>query len=147
MHYLLDTNVLSEPAKPRPDPRVVRWFARQSPLDLAISVLTLGEIEKGVRLLPAGKRRDRLSGWLEADLPRRFAGRLLAVDERVSRAWGSLAAASRQTHRTLPVIDGLMLATAATHALIFVTRNVRDCADRGVPLLDPWNDDPSAADP
>jgi predicted nucleic acid-binding protein len=138
MRYLLDTNVLSEPAKPRPDRRVLAWLEAQSPLDLSLSVLTLGEIEKRVGLLPDSPKRQRLEAWLRTDLPRQFLGRLLAVDDRVALAWGRLAADARRANRELPVIDGLLLATAAAHDLTFATRNTRDCAERGVPLLNPW---------
>jgi predicted nucleic acid-binding protein len=138
VRYLLDTNVLSEPAKPRPDPGVVGWLEGRSPLDLAISVLTLGEIEKGIRLLPPGSRRERLADWLAADLPRQFLGRVLPIDERVALAWGRLAAEARRGGRDLPVVDGLLLATADAYGLVFVTRNERDCAERGVPIHNPW---------
>ena len=138
MRFLVDTNVLAEAAKPSPDPRVVAWLRGQGPLDLAISVLTLGEIRKGAALLPAGKRRRRLEHWLASDLPRQFLGRVLAIDEAVTLEWGRLAASGRQRGRELPVIDGLLLATAAVHGLTFVTRNERDCGDRGVPLHNPW---------
>ncbi len=138
MRYLLDTNVLSEPAKPRPNLHVVAWLEEQSPFDLAISVLTLGEIEKGIRLLPEGPRQDRLLGWLATELPRQFLGRVLPVDDRVASAWGRLAATARHARRELPVIDGLLLATAQANGLIFVTRNVKDCGDRGVPIYNPW---------
>lgn len=138
MRFLLDTNVLSDAAKPRPNSGIVEWLRAQSPLDLAISVLTLGEIEKGVRLLPMGQRRNALEEWSTSDLPRQFTGRVLPIDGAVARMWGRLAAEGRQRGRELPVIDGLLLATAAVHRLAFVTRNERDCADRGVPTLNPW---------
>lgn len=138
MRYLLDTNVLTEPAKPRPDPRVVAWLQAQSPLDLGLSVLTFGEIQEGVSLLPAGARRDALAAWLRIDLPRQFTGRMLPVDEPVALEWGRLAAEGRETGRGLPVVDGLLLATCAAHGLTLVTRNERDCRDRGVPILNPW---------
>jgi predicted nucleic acid-binding protein len=138
MRYLLDTNVLSEPAKPRPDPHVTSWLEKQSPFDLAISVLTLGEIAKGIQLLPEGPKRNRLDDWLATDLPRQFLGRVLPVDDRVAFTWGRLAAAARHARRELPVIDGLLLATAEVHGLIFVTRNTKDCENRGVPLYNPW---------
>ena len=140
MRYLLDTNVISEGARPRPDPGVLAWLEARTPLECAISVLTLGEIQKGVALLPAGKRRDRLEGWLATDLPRHFSGRLLPVDDRVAVAWGNLLAECRRTGREPPAIDGLLLATAAAHDLILVTRNERDCADRGVAILNPWTE-------
>lgn len=138
MRFLLDTNVLAEAAKPGPDPRVGAWLRAQAPLDLAISVLTLGEIRKGAARLRARKRRARLERWVASDLPGQFLGRVLAIDEAVALEWGRLAAAGRRRGREVPVIDGLLLATAAVHGLTFVTRNERDCGDRGVPLYNPW---------
>lgn len=138
MRYLLDTNVLSEPARPEPDPWVLEWLEDKSQIDLVISVLTLGEIEKGIEYLPSGRKRERLRAWLDIDLPRRFRDRILPVDERVARYWGRLSADGQRDGRPLPVIDGLLLATAAAYDLTFVTRNERDCADRSVPILNPW---------
>lgn len=138
MRFLLDTNVLAEGAKPDPDPQVIGWLRAQASLDLAISVLTLGEIRKGVTLLPRGKRRARLERWLVTDLPRQFLDRVLGIDDAVALEWGRSAAIGRQRGRELSVIDGLLLATAAVHGLTLVTRNERDCAGRGVPLHNPW---------
>ncbi|MQA88763.1 MAG: PIN domain-containing protein [Gemmatimonas sp.] len=137
MRFLLDTNVLSELARQKPAARVAAWIRAQSTLDLAISALTLGEIEKGVKLLPAGRRREALEAWLSSDLPRQFSGRVLAVD---TLAWGRLSAAGRQAGRELPVVDGLLLATASVHALTLVTRNEGDCRDRGISVLNPWTE-------
>jgi len=138
MRYLLDTNVISEPFKRSPEPRVVRWLNDQSPLDLYISVLTLGELTMGFELAPAGKRRDELQLWVTQDVPRHFVGRLLPVDEEIARKWGQLSAEGRATGRELPATDGLLLATARIHELILVTRNERDCSNRGVEILNPW---------
>jgi predicted nucleic acid-binding protein len=138
MRFLLDTNVLSEPARSDPDRRVIRWFRSLAPLDACVSVLTLGEIGKGVSLMPPGTRKDALRSWLTRDLPLRFRSRILAVDTEVSLLWGELSAEGRRMGRPLPVIDGILLATAKAHDLTFVTRNIRDCGDRGVPVLDPW---------
>ncbi len=140
MRYLLDTNVLSEPARPAPHPRVVEWLRDHTPLDLAISVLVLGEIANGVALMAPGRRKEVLTEWLEQDLGPRFRGRVLAVDDAVALAWGRLAAQGRRVGRELPVVDGLMLATAQVHDLTLVTRNAGDYADRGVPVLNPWGD-------
>ena len=139
MSFLLDTVVLSEPAKVSPNPGVVAWLRAQSPLALAVSVLTLGELEKGVTLLALGRRRDELDTWLRTELPRQFAGRVLPVSEAVALEWGRLAAEGQRRGRPLPVIDGLLLATAAVHRLTLVTRNERDCRDRGVPIYNPWS--------
>ena len=138
MRYLLDTNVISEPFKRAPEQRVVDWLSAQSPLDLCISVLTVGELTMGFEMARAGKRRDELQNWITQDLPRRFVGRLLAVDEAVASEWGRLSAEGRASGRELPAIDGLLLATARVHDLTLVTRNERDCAGRGVGVLNPW---------
>jgi predicted nucleic acid-binding protein len=138
MRYLLDTNIISEPFKRSPEPRIVNWLATQSTLDLCISVLTVGELTMGFELAPSGKRRDELQRWVAKDVPRQFVGRLLVVDDNVAREWGRMSADGRATGRELPAIDGLLLATARTHDLIFVTRNTRDCADRGVSIVNPW---------
>jgi predicted nucleic acid-binding protein len=140
VRYLLDTNVISEPARPAPDPRVDSWLGGLSALQLAISVVTLGEIRKGVELLVSGAKRMKLEQWLETELPRQFRGRLLAVDDAVAHEWGRLTAAGRRTGRDLPVVDGLLLATAAVHKLVLATRNESDCAGRGVPVYNPWTD-------
>jgi predicted nucleic acid-binding protein len=137
--YLLDTNVISELAKPAPDPNVVAWTRAQSPLDLSLSVLTLGELEKGIARMPAGARRARLEQWVRIDLPQQFLARLLPVDAAVAAAWGELSGAGASGGRVLPVIDGLLLATAQTAGLTLVTRNVSDCCERGVPVYDPWS--------
>lgn len=138
MRYLLDTNVLSEGAKPEPNPGVAGFLQTTSALELAISVLTAGEIRQGIAALDAGARKRRLEQWLSTELLRQFTGRVLPVDEAVALAWGRLAAEGRRSGRPLPVIDGLLLATAEVHGLTFATRNERDCADRGVPVLNPW---------
>jgi predicted nucleic acid-binding protein len=102
MRYLLDTNVLSEPALPSPHPCVLGWLREQSGLNLAISVFSLGEIGKGVALLAPGEERERLEGWLACDLPRQFRDRVLPVGERVALAWGRLAAEGRAQAASFP---------------------------------------------
>jgi hypothetical protein len=141
VRYLLDTNVLSEAVKPAAARGVTRFLAETSALELAISVLTVGEIRQGVMLLDPGGKRARLEEWLSVSLLRQFTGRVLPVDEAVALAWGRLAAEGRRTGRPLAVIDGLLLATAEVNGLTFVTRNERDCGDRGVAIVNPWGDD------
>lgn len=136
--FLLDTNVLSVLVQPLPDPRVVQWVQAQPAVALGISVLAIGEIEKGIERLAPGKRKDELRDWAHFDLPELFRDRLYQVDLAVARHWGRLDAAGRSIGRPLPVVDGLMLATAARHDLVLVTRNVSDCAQRGVPVFDPF---------
>jgi predicted nucleic acid-binding protein len=140
VRFLIDTNVLSEGTRPFPDQRVAAWLQAQPPLDLAISVLTLGEVERGIDLLPVGRRRASLESWISKDLPIQFQGRVLVVDEAVAREWGRLTVRTRRSGRQLHVVDGLLLATAAVHGLTLVTRNESDCAARGVPVLNPWRE-------
>lgn len=138
MAYLLDTNVLSEVVKEDAHPHVVRWLSELTPASAFISVLTLGEIGRGVAMLQEGRRKAALRRWLEHDLPTRFRGRILPVDEPSAAAWGELDADARKAGRPLPVVDGLLLGTAKANRLTFVTRNESDCADRGVAVLNPW---------
>ena len=137
MSYLLDTNVLSELRRKVPDPQVAEWFKRRPASTLYLSVLTLGEIRKGIENLPHGARRLALSDWLEADLPAFFMGRILPIDSAVADRWGRMVA---QASRPLPAVDSLLAATAAQHGLTLVTRNVRDISDSGVQFVDPWTD-------
>lgn len=138
MLFLLDTMVLAEPARPAPEARVLAWLRMHAPLDFAVSALSLGEIRDGVSLLRSGPKRLALERWLLHDLPAQFAERVLPVDAVVATVWGQLAADGQRRGRVLPVVDGLLLATAHVHDLMLVTRNTRDCADRGVPVVDPW---------
>ena len=135
MNYLIDTNVLSELRRPQPQPAVLDWFEKHPRRTLYLSVLTLGEIRKGIARMSAGQRRDALDHWLEQDLPVYFSGRLLAVDAATADAWGRLCA---RVQRPLPAIDGLLAATAIQHGMSLVTRNTRDFEDLGVPVINPW---------
>lgn len=139
MRFLLDTNVLSEQVKPRPDPRVEAWLNEQPLEDLAISALSFGEIWAGVHPLGYGHRRTSLAQWLWTMLPRRFAGRILPVNAVVALEWGRLTAEAKRRGRKISVEDALLLATAAVHGLTIVTRNVRDFEDRGVRVINPWS--------
>lgn len=136
MSYLIDTNVLSELRRKSPDPSVARWFADRPAGTLYLSVLTLGELRKGVERLADPARRLALLDWLETELPAFFTGRLLVVDAAVADRWGYLQA---RAGRPLPAIDSLLAATAMRHGLVFVTRNVRDVADLGVQVFNPWD--------
>ena len=133
--YLLDTNVVSETRKPRPDPNVTAWLEGVDRDALYVSVLTLGEARKGIARLRVRDPRgaEDIRCWLD-DLRRLFADRLLPVDADVAERWGDLAGAGR----TLAVVDGLLAATALVHGLTLVTRNVADVESTGVAVLDPW---------
>jgi toxin FitB len=134
VNYLLDTNVISETRKRQPDLSVIRWLEATGPDTHYVSALTLGEITKGIvqhrRRDPEGA--DRLARWLTG-LREIFADRILAVGDAESTCWGELAG-----RLTLPVIDGLIAATALAHRLTLVTRNTKDFARTCVHLVDPW---------
>lgn len=134
---LLDTNVISELTRPSPDPGVVAWIASVPDEGLRLSVLTLGEIRKGVDLLEAGPRRDRVEQWLHG-LSRTFAERILPIDQRVVLCWGSISARARREGHLRPPVDSLLAATAVVHGLTLATRNVGDFAGTGAVLVNPW---------
>jgi len=136
--YLLDTNCISELVRPKPEQSVVAWMDAVDESLLFLSVLTLGEIRKGVALLPQGRRRTRLETWLDVELHARFAGRILPIDKGVADRWGLLAAGVKRKGRILSSIDGLLAATALQHDLTIVSRNASDFADLHVQLLNPW---------
>jgi predicted nucleic acid-binding protein len=136
--FLLDTNVISELVKPRPDSKVTGWISSIDERLLCLSALTLGEIRKGIASLPMTPRRFTLEGWLELELTERFHGRILPVDAGVADRWGRIAAAAALKRQELPVIDGLLAATALHHDLMLVTRNARDVEPTGVPIVNPW---------
>lgn len=136
--FLLDTNVISELVKPRPERKVTAWISSVDEELLWLSVLTLGEIRKGIAAPPVTARRLVLEGWLELELPERFHGRILSVDQSVADRWGRLSAEATAKKMMLPVIDGLLAATALHHNLTLVTRNSRDVEPTGVPVFNPW---------
>jgi predicted nucleic acid-binding protein len=138
--FLLDTNVISELIKPKPEPKVTMWIDDTVEELLFLSVLTLGEIRKGVVLLPRNARRTSLEAWLSKELPLRFANRILGVDREVADRWGHLSGLTSARGVHLGVIDGLLAATAMQHDLTLVTRDTRDVAATGVTLFSPWTD-------
>lgn len=137
MSYLIDTNALSELKKRQPHPAVERWFAARPAASLYLSVLTLGELRKGIEIMPAGARRTGFLDWLENDIPQYFDGRILPVDRRIAERWGQLCATAG---RPLPAIDSLLAATALEHDLTLVTRNLTDFDLPGIRILNPWQE-------
>jgi toxin FitB len=136
--FLLDTNVISELVKAKPEPKVTKWIETTDETLLYLSVLTLGEIRKGIASLSPSARRVTLEAWLDHDLALRFSDRILPIDQQVADRWGRIAGSAAAKKSPLPVIDGLFAATAQHHNLILVTRNTRDIAAAGVPAFDPW---------
>lgn len=136
MSYLVDTNAWSELARPRPDPKVLAWFANAPIETLHVSVLTVGELRKGVELLAPGGKREKLRRWLEEEIPRTFEDRLLPIDLAVTERWGRLLAS---VGRPVPVVDSLIAATALHRNLRVVTRNEADfVAFAGLEVVNPW---------
>ena len=136
--FLLDTCVVSELVKPAPDENVRRWIEETEESLLFLSVLTLGEIRSGIERLRSGRRRGRLESWLQADLRARFQDRILPIDQGVADRWGAVSAAAAARGKPVPVVDGLLAATALHYNLVFVTRNTADVAGTGVSTLNPW---------
>ena len=136
--FLLDTNVISELVKPRPEASVTAWIEGTDESLLYLSVLTLGEIRRGIATLPQSRRRATLGAWLEKDLRARFEDRILVIDHEVADRWGLLTAAARNGGIVLPVIDGLLAATALEHNLTLVTRDTGQIPSMGVAVFNPW---------
>ena len=138
MSYLIDTNVISELVRPKPDAAVLDWFSRTPDEALFLSVLSLGEIRKGVEKLTSPEeapRREKLRLWLEHDLRDWFGPRILPIGPDVADHWGRLLA---QAGRPVPAIDSLLAATALHHDLRLVTRNTRDFDYAGLEVINPW---------
>lgn len=138
MKYLLDTCLISELVKKTPNLTVVSWLDEQDEQKLFLSVLNLGELQKGISKLPDGTKKDELQAWVALDLVERFTGRILDVDLDTSLCWGRLQGEAEQAGEKLPVMDSLIAATATAHGLVVVTRNVRDMERCGVRVCNPW---------
>ena len=137
MKYLLDTCVLSELTKPAPHEKVVAWLRKANDVALFVSVLTLGELEKGIVRLPASKRRASFEKWL-AETRDGYSGRILDVTVDVAVEWGRAGARAEAKGKPIPVIDGFIGATARVHRLVVVTRNTTDIERTGADTLNLW---------
>jgi predicted nucleic acid-binding protein len=136
--FLLDTNIPSEMTRPYPEPSVSQWLENAEDSQLYLSVISLGEISKGITILAEGGRRAQLRQWLDDTLRPWFAGRVLPVNEPIAERWGVLSGQSKLIGKPLNVADGLIAATALEHNLTLVTRNVTDFGGLGVAILNPW---------
>jgi len=136
--YLVDTNIPSELTRERPDARVVEFLRNVAKEEVFLSVMTIGEICKGIATLPIGQRRAMLQDWLDIDVRSWFAGRIFPVTEAIAERWGNLAATAKQRGLTLAVVDGVIAATALHHDLTLVTRNMKDFDGLGIDISNPW---------
>ena len=138
MNYLLDTCVISELVAQRPNPNVVEYVDALDPDAVYLSVITIGEITKGIEKLPKSKRKRELQTWLREDLLIRFDGKIISLDTEVLVEWGILAARLEVSGRIMPAMDSLIAATVLVHQLTLVTRNVDDFEGAGVDIVNPW---------
>ena len=136
--FLLDTNVVSDGMKPQPDKVVLGWLQNTPSSQTFLSVITIGEITRGINKQTGTKRSIEISKWLETDLIPHFAGRILPIGETTMRVWGSIYAQATNLGHTPPLMDSLLAATAIEHGLILVTRNTKDIALLPVTTLNPW---------
>jgi len=138
--FLLDTNVVSEWVKPRPNAGVVAWLAEADEDRIFVSVITLAELRYGIERLAAGHRRRRLDEWLRHELPLRFEGRVLSIDAAIADAWGKIVARSEAVGRPIGVTDAFIAASAEVHGLTLVTRNASDFEPTLKSIVNPWTE-------
>lgn len=139
MNFLLDTNVVSEWTKPRPDPGVTNWLADMDEDRIFLSVVTLAELRHGIERLSPGARRDRLDAWLTEEMPLRFEERLLDVDAETANMWGRVMALGQAAGRPPGAMDAFIAAVVLRHDMTLVTRNVSDFDALGIRYLNPWS--------
>ena len=140
MNYLLDTNVISELISKQPDKKVLEWLDRLDPNTIYLSVITIGEIQKGIEKLPPSKRREVVKEWLETDLLLRFHGRILEITAEVMFIWGKLTGRLEKEGGVITAIDSLIAAIALQGDYCLVTRNEKDFQNTGVMLINPWKE-------
>jgi len=138
--FLLDTDVVSEWVKPRPNAGVVAWLAEADEDRIFVSVITLAELRYGIERLAAGHRRRRLDEWLRHELPLRFEGRVLSIDAAIADAWGKIVARSEAVGRPIGVTDAFIAASAEVHGLTLVTRNASDFEPTLKSIVNPWTE-------
>ncbi len=139
MNFLLDTCVISELTKTKPNSTVITWLRTQHEEHLFLSSITIGEIQKGItKLNPNSAKKAKLQIWLDVDLVIRFGKRIIGVDVPVARKWGEIQAATENNGVRLPVVDGLIAAIGLAYDMTVVTRNIQDMRASGVNLYNPW---------
>lgn len=135
---VLDTNIVSEPLKPKPDPDILAWLDRQAPETLYLTTISLAELSAGVEVQPVGKRRAALQQAVGAQVLSLFQGRVLRFDHEAALAFGRIAAKAQAAGNPIDFADCAIAAIATTHRFILATRNARDFKGTGVELLNPW---------
>jgi tRNA(fMet)-specific endonuclease VapC len=138
MKYLLDTCVISEIVSKQPNPKVLEFVDSLDPDDVYLSVITIGEIAKGIEKLPKSKRKQELHAWLAEDLLVRFDGKIIPLGTDALLEWGILNARLESIGKMLPAMDSLIAATVVVHDLILITRNVNDFENTGIEIVNPW---------
>lgn len=136
---LLDTCVVSEAIRPEPSTKVLWWLEELPEHRVYIPAIVLGELQKGVALLPEGNKRSALMVWLE-QLRERFRGRILDFDEESAVTWGTLSARMERSGRKMPAVDGMLAALALRYSALFATRNTDDFTGTGVDTVNPWDE-------
>jgi predicted nucleic acid-binding protein len=140
VNFLLDTNVVSEWTKSRPDAGLVAWLAEADEDRIFLSVITIAELRHGIERLPAGARRRRLDTWLTEQVPLRFEARLRVIDAETANIWGQVMARGQAAEHPPGTMDAFIAATVLRHEMTLVTRNVADFETLGVRLVNPWRD-------
>ena len=138
MPFLLDTNIISETVRPKPEPKVIEWLEKQSPEELFLSAMTIGELMRGACKVKEKPRREKLTRWIEEDLSQQFESRLLPFNDASARIWGELMGNGDRTGMTPSAFDAQIAAIAIDRALVLVTRNISDFDRFDVELLNPW---------
>jgi predicted nucleic acid-binding protein len=138
LNYLLDTCVVSELIKPKPSSKVTKWLRSCRDENLFLSVLTIGEIQKGISKLPDSRKRNDLQEWMDTELILRFDKRILGIDFKIAQKWGKIQASAEIAGTKMPVIDSLIAAIGIVHDLTIVTRDTSGMEKSGVGLFNPW---------
>lgn len=138
MKYLLDTCVISEVVKKEPNKNVLAWLSEQNEDSLFLSILTFGEIQKGIKKASDQTRKQKLRLWLEDDLKKRFEGRIIPIDLKVVTYWGSIRGAAELAGKSMPTMDGLIAVSGLAYNCVVVTRNTADMEQSTAELFNPW---------
>ncbi len=138
MKTIFDTNVISELVAAQPDPKVIQWIEAVDPEAIFLSVITIGELQKGIEKLPESKRKELLNAWLHEDLLTRFQDHILSIHPETMLLWGTLNAQLEAAGRPIPAMDALLAASAKQHHCTLVTRNTAHFENAGIPVKNPW---------